>query len=109
MLDYGCGRGRDVEELGCDGHDPHWFPMDLSGHTGFYNTILCTYVLNVVDEATQAEILVDLRRLLRPEGTAYITVRRDKKEWKGVQRFVELDLPVEHSCSGFCIYRLTQP
>jgi SAM-dependent methyltransferase len=107
LLDYGCGRGKDVAELGCDGYDPHWSPMNLSGHSGFYQTILCTYVLCVLDEETSDQVLADIRRLLRPGGTAYITVRRDLKEYNGVQRYVELDLPVLHKNSGFCIYTLT--
>ena len=108
MLDYGCGRGKDVDELGCDGYDPHWSPMSLDRHTGFYRTILCTYVINVVDEETEAEILADLQRLLRPGGTAYITVRRDMNEWTGIQRLVHLDLPVQYECAGFCIYSLAR-
>ena len=104
-LDYGCGRGKDMEILGCDGYDPHWAPVDLSEHTGAYQTILCTYVLNVVPEGQQADILTDILRRLAPGGVAYIAVRRDTAEMRE-QRLVRLPLPVLRETSRLCIYEM---
>lgn len=78
VLDFGCGHGRDVLELRklgfyADGYDPHWKPAeDLLLKQ--YNTVLCTYVLNVVEEQEEIEILRKLEKLGK---VIFITVRRD--------------------------------
>jgi len=114
ILDYGCGRGADFDHLKKAGHtveayDPHWRPMDLTGLS--FDTILCTYVLNVVSEESESEILSSIKSLLRKGGHAFIAVRRDiKKDGKtsrGFQRSVSLDLSVVKENSGYCIYRLS--
>ena len=79
VLDYGCGYGRDVAFLqakGYDaqGYDPHYFP-NLPNQK--FDTILCFYVLNVLFEAEQTAVLLDVSRLLKPSGRAYFVVRRD--------------------------------
>ena len=79
VLDFGCGRGQDVERLAkngvnIQGYDPHHQP-DMP--RGKFNTITCNYVLNVIDEHERLTVLVHIRSLLRKNGTAYITVRRD--------------------------------
>lgn len=107
-LDYGCGRGEDAKIFGWDSYDPHWNPVKP---TKKYNFITCTYVLNVVDEATQEKIISTLKRLLTPTGVAFITVRRDvgmfkKKISKRVQRYVKLSLPVVRENCQFCIYEM---
>lgn len=93
VLDYGCGRGFDVDFFGIDGYDPYWevgIKKDKK-----YDTIVCNYVLNVVSEEEQKKIISDIRSLLKPEGKAYFTVRRDiKKDYKVgnyVQRVVILN------------------
>jgi hypothetical protein len=73
-LDYGCGRGSDAKFLNIDKYDSHYYPTHPTKN---YYFILCTYVLNVVDEETQEKILGDIFSLLKPEGKAFITVRRD--------------------------------
>jgi len=98
LLDYGCGRGDDAERLSMDKYDPCYFsgrPIALS-----YDTITCNYVLNVIkDESSRKAVLSRILRCLKPGGTAYISVRRDKFR-EGVnargtfQATVELDLPV---------------
>jgi len=95
-LDYGCGRGRDADTYVLEGYDPAWRPQRP---TGTFDTILCTYVLNVVDEVVQEAILDDLKGLLSPGGKAYISVRRDLpregKQGRGCwQRFVVLEAPI---------------
>lgn len=113
ILDYGCGKGADYKHLieakySADAYDPHWRPVDL-GQTRF-DTILCTYVLNVVDKDTEDEIIESVKNLLNESGQAFFSVRRDiKKEGKtsrGFQRNVILDLEVIKNTSSFCIYKL---
>lgn len=79
VLDYGCGYGRDVEFLqakGFDvqGYDPHHWP---EAPTRKFDTILCSYVLNVLLPDEQTAVLMDVARLLKPTGKAYFAVRRD--------------------------------
>lgn len=104
VLDYGCGRGKDAEELGADAYDPTFAP---DPPTGMYDTILCTYVLNVVSEETEAQILGKIETLLKPGGAAYVTVRRDLPEGgSDSQRYVLLNLPVLKETATHCIYLL---
>jgi len=79
VLDYGCGFGQDVRFLrakgfDANGYDPHHAP-DFP--TGTFDTIVCFYVLNVLFPDEQNEVLMNISRLLKPSGRAYISVRRD--------------------------------
>ena len=79
VLDFGCGIGKDVELLqqkGFDivGYDPFYFP---EFPTEKFDTILCFYVLNVLLPEEQAEVLMNVSLLLKPNGKAYFAVRRD--------------------------------
>ena len=79
VLDFGCGIGKDVELLknkGIDiiGYDPFYFP---EFPTEKFDTILCFYVLNVLIPEEQAEVLMNVSNLLKPNGKAYFAVRRD--------------------------------
>jgi len=113
VLDYGCGRGHDSRYLNqngysCTPYDPHWNPS-VSLRSGSYDYITCTFVLNVVKEETERDILLDMGRLLKNGGTAYITVRRDIKVFgkttRGFQRQVLLGLPkVFDYKNNFCTY-----
>ena len=108
VLDYGCGRGHDAQHFDIFGYDPHWQPIMPAG---CFDTITCIYVLNVVTEEVQAEILEKIPSHLVPGGHAYLAVRRDLpkegKQGRGVfQRFVVLDLPVLAQNSGYAIYDL---
>ena len=109
LLDFGCGRGTDAAAFGMDAYDPHW-RSDLKS-TGPYDTILCIYVLNVVSEETQEEILAELRSLLSVSGHAYVAVRRDLpregRKGRGVwQRYVVLDEPLVREISTYAIYQV---
>ena len=115
VLDYGCGKGADFRHLSdegylSEGYDPYWRPIDL----GFkkFDTILCTYVLNVLPKEHEHEVLSSIRERLNPGGKAFITVRRDVKKdgetSRGYQRKVSLNLDVIKKTSGYCIYLLTQ-
>ena len=79
VLDFGCGFGADVDFLkakGFDvtGYDPHYRPEYPVGR---FDTILCHYVLNVLLPEVQSQVLMEVSELLKPEGAAYFTVRRD--------------------------------
>ncbi len=79
ILDFGCGIGKDVEilkEKGFDiiGYDPYYFPEFPNDK---FDTILCFYVLNVLLPEEQAEVLMNVSNLLKPDGKAYFAVRRD--------------------------------
>ena len=79
VLDFGCGFGKDVEFLKNDGmdikgYDPFYFPEFPSEK---FDTILCFYVLNVLLSEKQADVLMNVSKLLKPSGKAYFAVRRD--------------------------------
>ena len=79
ILDFGCGISKDVELLKQDGfdiagYDPFYFPEFPKEK---FDTILCFYVLNVLLPEEQAEVLMNVSNLLKPNGKAYFAVRRD--------------------------------
>ena len=113
VLDYGCGKSGDFRHLKKSGYiaeayDPHWRPTDLTGMA--FDTILCTYVLNVVSAESEGEILNSIKSLLKKDGQAFIAVRRDVKKdgntSRGYQRNVSLDLNIVKENSSYCIYSL---
>jgi diadenosine tetraphosphate (Ap4A) HIT family hydrolase len=82
ILDFGCGFGFDTDELSRQG-------MDVTGYDYYYrpdypvgkfDTIVCNYVLNVLEPYAQAEVLMNVSNLLKPDGAAYFAVRRDLTE-----------------------------
>jgi len=86
ILDFGCGRGADVQalrELGYDayGYDPYWPPWDdesiLVKNT--YDVVLCFYVLNVLTPRERVEVLKTIWRVLKPWGKLYVAVRSVKE------------------------------
>ena len=82
ILDYGCGFGFDTDELKKQGYDitgyDYYYRPDYP--EGKFDTIICNYVLNVLEPYAQAEVLMNVTNLLRPKGTAFFAVRRDLKE-----------------------------
>jgi hypothetical protein len=108
-LDYGCGRGTDADHLNCDRYDPHYFPEKPVGP---YDTITCSFVLNVIESAEEREaVLSDLRSLLTPDGVAYVTVRRDIKTEgytsKGTyQETIHLEDEIVFECADYVIYAI---
>lgn len=80
-LDFGCGFGTDVSLLrdrgfDIDGYDNYYFSDYPKGK---FDTIICNYVLNVLQPDDQPEVLMSVSELLKPSGKAYFTVRRDLK------------------------------
>lgn len=68
ILDFGCGLGNDVKLLrqkGFDitGYDPYHFP---DYPTDKFDTIICSYVLNVLFPEEQANVLMEVSHLLKP-------------------------------------------
>ncbi len=109
-LDYGCGRGDDSRILSMSRYDPYYFPSKPSGP---FETILCTYVLNVIESHQErVEVLRDISALLSKNGKAYITVRNDIDKLNGYTKMgtwqgkIELDLPVVFKKRHFVTYLL---
>ena len=81
ILDFGCGYGFDVEYLKGKGYDVCAYDKyyEPKYPEGKFDTIICHYVLNVLEPNEQTEVLLQVSELLKPGGTAFFTVRRDIK------------------------------
>jgi hypothetical protein len=101
ILDFGCGRGKDAELLKCEKYDPHFFPKFPRGK---FDTVLVTYVLNVLGPDGRHQVYADVCSLLNENGTAFFAVRRDIKSDTNTQFIIDLLFPIVKSTSGFCIY-----
>ena len=82
ILDFGCGYGFDTDELrrqGYDivGYDYYYRPEYPDGK---FDTILCNYVLNVLEPYAQAEVMMNVTNLLSPTGTAFFAVRVKRRD-----------------------------
>ena len=82
VLDFGCGFGKDVELLTAKGlnvvgYDKYYFPQFPVKK---FDTIICFYVLNVLMQEEQANVLMEISQLLKPKGKAYFAVRRDLQQ-----------------------------
>lgn len=117
VLDFGCGKGKDVEHLtalGFDvtGYDPNHRP---ERPTGKFETILCTFVMNTRTKEVRDSILREIQGFMAPGGMAFISVRRDIKAdgitsrgtyQETVDLAREYGLQVVTENSAFAIYRL---
>lgn len=79
VLDFGCGLGNDVELLkkkgiNIIGYDKYFFPKYPEKK---FDTITCIYVLNVLMQEEQTNVLIEVSHLLKPTGKAFFAVRRD--------------------------------
>jgi 2-polyprenyl-3-methyl-5-hydroxy-6-metoxy-1,4-benzoquinol methylase len=79
ILDFGCGRGDDVEALRregfeAEGYDPTHRPQRPAGR---FRTVVCNYVVNVLPVEDEPALLEDLESYVEPGGAAYIATRRD--------------------------------
>ena len=118
ILDYGCGKGADVKYLkgkghSVDGYDPYYNDIDLSSKDSYYDVVICSYVLNVLDKSKERALVDDIMSKLKSGGRAYISVRRDSfKEGftsRGYQRYVELgSYPSFEKKGAFEIYFITK-
>ena len=126
MLDYGCGRGQDVDRLALkgidiDGFDPYWRKWDgdsvaISPMLHSFDTITCNYVLNVIPyQYDRQEVILDICLLLKKGGHGYISVRNDKKYLNGYtkkgtwQGYVEVEnWPVVIRTPKYVMYEVTK-
>jgi len=81
VLDFGCGLGFDIKFLqekgfAVSGYDPYYKPKYPKEK---FDTIICNYVLNVLLPEEQSTVLMAISELLKPEGKAFFSVRRDIK------------------------------
>ena len=70
ILDFGCGLGFDTDELrrqelDVTGYDCYYRPEYPEGK---FDTIMCIYVLNVLELYAQAEVMMDINHLLAPQS-----------------------------------------
>jgi hypothetical protein len=110
-LDYGSGRGYDADQLKIEKYDPYYSPIKPSG---MFDTIVSNYVLNViVGPKKRLEVIKTILSMLKPDGVAYITVRRDVKTSGITSRGTfqdNIELPYESiiKTSGFETYKITK-
>ena len=82
ILDFGCGFGYDTDELKKRGYNiigyDYYYRPDYP--EGKFDTIICNYVLNVLEPYAQAEVMMNVTNLLSSNGTAFFAVRRDLTE-----------------------------
>lgn len=79
ILDFGCGYGFDTDDLKSKGYDITGYDnyYRKKYHLGLFDTIICNYVLNVLEPYAQAEVMMEVSSLLKRGGKAYFAVRRD--------------------------------
>ncbi len=58
-LDYGCGKGFDPDAFNMEKFDPYFYP-DMP--EGTFDTIVCTYVLNVIPSLAEREFIIGSRQ-----------------------------------------------
>jgi len=98
VLDFGSGYGEDAAWLREQGYQVREYDPNFEGvhklPKGTYNTVLCTYVVNVLPQADEAKLLKQVRARLRKNGLGFVTVRSDVakagKTSRGYQRPVQL-------------------
>jgi DNA phosphorothioation-associated putative methyltransferase len=113
VLDYGCGHGKDVDELNrkgikTKGYDPNFFPVLK---TKKFDVVICIYVFNVLPYEFAGELHQTIRELGKE---VYVAVRNDIKK-DGLtkidtyQRKVEFEITTAeliHKTSGYKLYKL---
>jgi len=81
MLDFGCGKGKDVQtlkEMGFKivGYDPHYQPIRPMG---MFDSIIMNYVLNVISTPNSRPLVMrSAFELLNKGGILYIATRNKK-------------------------------
>lgn len=76
VLDYGCGKCYKINPPSWDNYDPYFCPNGITKTN--YDTILCCYVLNVLQSKNEIEkVIKDVSCRLKKDGRVYFTVRRD--------------------------------
>jgi hypothetical protein len=109
-LDFGCGKSIDADVLGWEKYDPYYQPILPKGQ---FDVVSATYVLNVLKPIDRVKALKTIAKLLKDNGTAYLTVRRDIIKQgctkKGTYQVnVIYNFKVIKANNGFCIYMATK-
>lgn len=74
VLDFGCGKGTDVEHLGIEGYDPFYFPQ-LPKRT--YDTVTMNYVINtLVNHEDRIQAIRTAWRFVHEGGMLIVTARK---------------------------------
>ena len=112
VLDYGCGRGFDSDYYGFKKYDPYYFP-DQDVLKNRFDTVVCVYVLNVIDISEEKQVIEKISSILNEGGRAYFAVRRDlvssEIKMNGYcQRLVTLNFPSVVKTKTFEIYVLEE-
>lgn len=123
VLDFGCGKCANINNqifgklegvTSISNFDP-FFENNPDVLNRQYDIILCTYVLCILPESEEVNLLKQIQTCLKPGGTAYITVRKDiPKQGHGIskrntfQRDVNLNLNIVKKRNRFAIYQLTK-
>lgn len=105
VLDFGCGLGFDVTFLRNNGfetigYDPHYSPNIPNGQ---FDTILCSYVLDVLLPEEQIQVLMAIAEFLKPTGKAFYAVRRDIRK-SGFRTDTKLGVEV-YQCNVILPYK----
>jgi len=76
LLDFGSGRGADAKALRATPYDPHHPDAAVRKHpTGRFDTVLATYVLNVLPKAERHAALREAAAYVKPGGHLVLAVR----------------------------------
>lgn len=116
ILDFGSGREDDYDYLrsihfDVDKYDTHFSPKRPQG---YFDTVICVYVLNVLKPDSRDIAYYDAISQLKQGGHCYFAVRRDIKQEgrrpaSGTYQFnVTLDLPIIFKNKNYCIYEYTK-
>ena len=116
VLDFGSGHGEDAKWLRSKGYQVREYDPNFDGVSempdGKYNTVLCTYVLNVLPKNQEAKIVKQVMARLRPNGDAFFAVRGDVKKAgktnRGYQRPVKMNAEIVAKPSGSPIFALSK-
>jgi DNA phosphorothioation-associated putative methyltransferase len=79
VLDFGCGKGKDVDELEdlgykVVGYDPNFHPTKPHGR---FQTVLMTYVINVLQAKERNEALQEAWDRVKKGGRLIVTARSE--------------------------------
>jgi len=88
VLDWGCGRGKDVAAyreggLYAFGYDPAFIPKLPVKK---YDLITCTYVLNTLPPSRRKGCIQDALRFIKPNGYLFVTARSRQDIERGATR-----------------------
>lgn len=120
ILDYGCGKGKDVEWLkdfyyNIVGYDPHYAPSTIqNGLSRAFDVVTCNFVMNVIEGSQERDsTILHIKGLLRHGGKAYVAIRADKAKLIGYtkrgtfQTYVDMNpygFKLLHKGSGYELY-----